>query len=191
VKHTGAGRSVRGGLAGAAGVISIAAVMSGAGLAAANASPARPAGAVRLAGAVRPADTASSGTEQFYLMTTLPGGSRYQVIATGLFTAAGIDISGNTTDTVRLPGGSFKINHGGPFHIIKESLNPKTCVGVFEATGGFTVGGGTGKYKGISGSGKATISDLFLAPRTKGTCNVNATPVANQETITGKASVRL
>lgn len=180
MKHTTAGTKVRKLLAIAAGAVSIAA-LSGAGLAAANASTGRPAS---------PAAT-SSGTEQFYLMTTLPSASQYQVIVTGLFTASGVDISGNTTDTVRLPGGTFKVHHGGNIHIIKETLNPKTCVAMFEGTAGLTIGNGTGKYKGISGSGKATISSLFLARRSKGVCNPNLTPVANQQTITAKASVRL
>lgn len=182
--NTGAGNKVRRTLAVAVGGVSIAAVLSGAGLAAANAGTGSP---------VRAASTAaaSKGTEQFYLMTTLPSASQYQVIVTGLFTASGVDISGNTTDTVRLPGGTFKVHHGGNIHIIKESVNPKTCVAMFEGTAGLTIGNGTGKYKGISGSGKATISSLFLARRTKGVCNPNLTPVANQQTIVAKASVKL
>ena len=77
-------------------------------------------------------------------------------------------------------------------HIVKQQVNPATCVAQFEATGQLTVGGGTGKYAGIRGSGTATINDLGIAPRTaKGACNLNATPVANEETITATAQVRL
>ena len=80
------------------GAATMATLVSGAGLAAASASPASP---------------AASGTEHFYLMTTQPSASRYSVIATGLFTAGGTDVSGSKSDLVKLPGGSFKINHGG------------------------------------------------------------------------------
>ena len=158
------------------GAATTATLIGGAGLATASASPAGP---------------AASGSEQFYLMTTQPSASRYVVIATGLFTAGGTDISGNTTDLVRVTGGTFKIHHGGALHIIKQQLNKKTCVADFEATAAFTVGNGTGAYKGISGSGKALISSMFIARRVKGVCNPNATPVVNEQTITAKAKVKL
>jgi hypothetical protein len=135
---------------------------------------------------------ARSGTEHFYLMTTRPDANRFEVIATGLFTASGTDIAGSKTDTVKLPGGTLKVNHSGPFHVIKQQFNPKTCFAVFEATAKIKFGGGTGKYAGITGSGNATINDLGIAPRNaKGACNPNATPVANEETITATGSVKL
>ena len=139
----------------------------------------------------RTAGPAVSGTEHFYLMTTQPSASKYAVIATGVFTAGGTDISGNTTDLVRLPGGTFKVHHGGALHIVKQQLNQKTCLAVFEATASLTVGNGTGKYKGISGSGKAVINEMIIARRTKGACNPNATPLVNEQTITAKATVHL
>lgn len=160
-----------------AGAVSLAAALSSAGLAAAS---------------VRAAAPPRSGTEHFYLMTTQPTASRYAVIATGVFTAGGTDIAGNTTDTVKLPGGTFKINHGGQPHVVKQQVDPTTCFGVFEATAKFTLGGGTGKYARITGSGNATINFLFIASRTKtGACNFNANPVVNEETITARAQVKL
>ncbi|MGD0701447.1 MAG: hypothetical protein ABSA02_16380 [Trebonia sp.] len=160
-----------------AGAVSLAAALGGAGLAAAS---------------VRPAAPPKSGTEHFYLMTTQPAASRYSVIATGVFTAGGTDIAGNTTDTVKLPGGTFKINHGGQTHVVKQQFNPTTCLGVFEGTSKFTVGGGTGKYARITGSGNATINFLGIASRTKkGACNFNANPVVNEETITATGHVKL
>jgi hypothetical protein len=149
-------------------------------------------GGTAVAGASTHSGGARSGTEHFYLMTTLPSASRFEVIATGLFTAGGTDIAGSTIDTVKLPGGTFKVNHGGPVHVIKQQVNPKTCFAVFEATAKIKLGGGTGKYAGITGSGNATINDLGIAPRTaKGACNLNGNPVANEETITATASVKL
>jgi hypothetical protein len=152
------------------------ALVGGAGLAAASASSASP---------------AASGTEHFYLMTTQPSSSKYEVIATGVFTASGTDISGNTVDTVKLTGGGFKITHNGAFRIIKQSVNPKTCFAVFVAKASFTVGHGTGAYKGISGSGTATISDIAIGPKSKGKCNLNVNPIANEETITASPHVKL
>jgi hypothetical protein len=45
-----------------------------------------------------------------------------------LFTTAGVDISGNTTDTLKLPHGNLKIHQGGPMHVISRSFNPQTCL---------------------------------------------------------------
>jgi hypothetical protein len=150
-------------------------IASGTGLAAAGASA-----------ALRPA---VSGTEHFSLMTTQPSTSRYVVIASGLFTAGGVDVSGNKVDLVKLPGGSFKINHGTAVHVLRQHLNAKTCLVSFAATGKFTVGQGKGAYKGISGSGKALVSGLAIARRTKGRCNLNATPAVLEQTITATAHV--
>jgi hypothetical protein len=134
---------------------------------------------------------AASGTEHFNLMTTQPSASKYVVVASGLFTAGGVDLSGNTVDLIKLTGGTFKINHGSAVHIIKEKFNPKTCLMDFAATAKFTVEKGTGAYKHISGSGKALISGLAIARRSKGQCDQNANPVVSEQTITATAHIKL
>lgn len=110
---------------------------------------------------------AASGTEHFSLMSTQPNGSKYTIIATGLFTAGGVDVSGSKSDLVKLPGGTFKISHGQG-HVIKQRVNPQTCLAVFVDSAKFTVGSGTGAYKGISGSGKALVSFTGIARKAKG-----------------------
>jgi hypothetical protein len=159
------------------GAVAATMIASGAGLALASTSAVQ-----------RPA---ASGTEHFNLMSTQPSASKYVVIASGLFTASGVDVSGNTVDLVKLPGGTFKINHGSAIHIISEKLNQQTCLLSFAASAKFTLEKGTGRYKGISGSGKAVIRGLGIARRTKGQCNPNANPVASEQTITGTAHVKL
>ncbi len=134
---------------------------------------------------------AASGTEHFSLMTTQPSASKYVVIASGLFTAGGVDISGNTVDLVRLPAGTFKINHGSALHLIREKLNPQTCLMEFAATAKFKLEDGTRGYKGISGSGKALISAVGIARRTHGQCNPNANALDLEQTITATGHVRL
>jgi hypothetical protein len=160
-----------------AGAIAATVIASGTGLAVASASPVQ-----------RPA---VSGTEHFSLMTTQPSASKYVVIASGVFTAGGVDLSGNSVDLVKLPHGSFKINHGTAVHIVKMRLNPRTCLEVFVATAKITVGHGKGAYKAIKGSGKATISGLAIARRSKGRCNPNANPAVSEQTITASAHVSL
>ncbi len=144
------------------------------------------------AASASPASQAASGTEHFYLMTTQPSASKYTVIASGVFTGGGTDSSGNTVDKVKLPGGTFKISHSGQIHIVVQKVNSKTCLAQFKGTASFTIGSGTGAYKGISGSGKATVAALEIAKRNaKGQCNPNATPVVNEQTITATAHVKL
>ena len=159
------------------GAAAVAMIASGTGLAVASTTTVQRSGA--------------SGTEHFSLMTTQPSASKYTVIATGLFTAGGVDLSGNTVDTVKLSGGGFKINHNFPLHILKEQLNRQSCLMEFAGTSKFTVEDGTGAYKKISGSGKALISGIGIARRSKGQCNPNATPVVLEQTITATAHVSL
>lgn len=150
-------------------------LVAGAGLAAASASP-----------------SGTSGTEHFYLMTTEPSSAKYEIIASGVFTASGTDIAGSTADTAHVTGGTFKVDHpNSGFKIIKESVNPKTCLAMFEARATIKLTGGTGAYKGISGSGSALITELEITAKTKGKCNPNVNPVANEETITATAHVTL
>ncbi len=157
------------------GAAAVAMIASGTGLAVASASTVQ--------------RSATSGTEHFSLMTTQPSASKYTIIATGLFTAGGTDIAGANVDLVKLPTGTFKINHNFPFHVLKEQLNRQSCLMEFAGTSKFTIEDGTGAYKGISGSGKALISGVGIAGRSKGQCNPNATPVVLEQTITGTAHV--
>jgi hypothetical protein len=149
------------------------ALLTGAGLAAASASP------------------AASGTEHFSLMTTQPSASKYTIIASGVFTAGGVDTSGSSTDTAKFANGTFKIHHGGKVKVVKEQLNPRTCLELAIIKVKFTLGGGTGAYKGLSGSGTATINVLAIGSRSKGQCNPNANPLHNEQTITATAHVKL
>jgi hypothetical protein len=174
-RNTGRGVRARF-LAAAIGTLSVASVLTGVGLVSANASPATP---------------AWSGTEFFRLMTTQPRAARYRVIADGIFTAGGVDISGATTDLIVLPHGTFKVHHGGKVHVVSQHFNPGTCLGSYTVRAGFSIGNGTGRYKGIRGAGTATISSLFIARRTNGKCNPNATPAVNEQTIIARAKIRL
>jgi len=134
---------------------------------------------------------AASGTEHLSLMSTQPSASKYVIIASGVFTAGGTDVSGNAIDVAKVTGGKFKINHGTNIHVISMKLNPKTCLEQFAATAKFTLEGGTGAYKKLSGSGKALLTGIGIAPRSHGKCNPNANPVVAEQTITATAHVKL
>ncbi len=167
---------MRKGLAAAITAISVTTALSGAALAAASASASS-----------RPA---TSGTEHFQAMTTSATASTYSIIVAGsLFTAAGVDHSGNKVDTFVLPGGTFKVAHSpgkGP-----QSFNPKTCLLTVNQHGTYTVGHGTGKYKGISGHGKYQVSTLAVGAKSGGKCSQSKPPVAFQLLIKASGPVTL
>src|ERR1022692_1384245 len=94
-------RTYRTKLFAAASVVVAAGTVAVSGLAPASASP-----------AAKPAASLSaSGTEHFQIMTTSETARKTHVIADGVFTAGGADVSGNKTDTIMFSGGTFKIRH--------------------------------------------------------------------------------
>lgn len=134
---------------------------------------------------------ARSGTEHFNLMSTRASASRYVIIASGLFTAGGVVVSGATVDTVRLPAGTFKVSHGSSGTIVKDQSNPRTCWADFVVTTKITLGDGTRAYRRIGGSGKATVSAIEIARKIKGVCSATATPLFSEETITATLHVHV
>jgi hypothetical protein len=158
-------------LAAAIGTISAAAVLSGAGLAAASAAP------------------AASGTEHFQAVSTAPASNKSGIIFTGAFTAGGVANVGKTTGTFKLPGGTFKISHHQTSG--KSSFNPKTCLLTVSQHGTYTLGHGTDKYTGISGSGKYKLSILAVAQKVHGTCSQSLPPTVFQKIIGASGPVSL
>jgi hypothetical protein len=131
-----------------------------------------------------------SGTGHFQIMTTSATAVTASTIAWGVFTAAGVDHMGSSVDTIVFPAGSIKVKHGpgtGP-----QSFNPKTCLLLVNQHGTYTILSGTGAYKGITGSGKYTVSVVSLGAKTKkGTCSQTLPPVATQEVIDANGPVTL
>jgi hypothetical protein len=155
-----------------------------------------PAGASPLAAG----PAAVTGAEHFQVMSTATSNSpNSPLIAWGVFTGAGVDrqISSNAAgtkgvDNFIFANGKFTVTHTAKTQ--RQSFNAKTCFYTFSQTGVFTLSGGTGKYKGISGSGKFALTVIGIGPKLKnGACNPNqnARSIANQQVIDGNASVRL
>ena len=104
--------------------------------------------------------------------------SRNTIIITGAFAAKGTtrNVSANIGQVIT-PKGTFKANltklNNAPG---SGGLNPKTCSGAFTATAPVTLFGGTGAYKGISGT--LILKETFagISPKlANGKCNMNAT----------------
>lgn len=73
---------------------------------------------------------------------------------------------------------------------VSESLDATSCAAKLVEQGPYTIGKGTGKYAGISGSGTAVATTTATLPRMKdGKCDTSATvtPVAGTEHTTIKA----
>jgi hypothetical protein len=148
-------------LLGAAGAVAAAGAIAVSGLTAASARP------------------AASGTEHFQLMSASLNGNTESIVATGLFTAGGVDHEGKgNTGRVVFPGGTFKIRHSagkGP-----QRFNPKTCLLTISQTGTYKLIDGTGKFAGISGHGRYRLTILAVASRVKGKCSMSKAPAAAQ-----------
>src|SRR5579875_2103317 len=144
-------------------VVAVAGAVAGTGLTAASASPAT--------GASR------SGFESFQLVTTSSRSTApASIIATGLFTAGGVDHPGSKVDTAVFPNGTFKITHSrgtGTQHFT------------------YRLSGGTGAYAGISGHGIYRLSILLVAARNSaGKCSNKLPPAAFQQIIRAQGPVR-
>jgi hypothetical protein len=130
---------------------------------------------------------ARSGTEHFQLMSTSATSSKASFIATGVFTAGGVDIQGKT-DRIVLPGGGFTISHKrakGTQH-----FNPRTCLGVVSETGTYKISNGTGRYAGIRGHGDYRLSVMFVGSKNAaGKCSQRKPPQAAQVLIRASGPV--
>jgi hypothetical protein len=150
----------------------------------AGASPAAPRSAATL-----------TGTEHFQLVGTSATSNRLNILAWGPFATVGTDFestsnSATGTDLAKVTGGTFKIIH--TFKSEKQTMNPRTCFLSVVGKGTYRLSGGTGAYKGISGSGSFTLTVYAIAARTKkGACNENANPVGFQQVITAAGPVKL
>ena len=132
---------------------------------------------------------AVSGPEKFQLMTTSATSNTASVIASGVFTAGGVDHMGSKVDTLVFSNGSFKVAHSPGRG--KPTLNPKTCLLTATIRGTIALSGGTGAYKGISGKGTYQFNQLAILAKVGGKCSMAKPPVAFQGLIKAAAMVTL
>ncbi len=131
----------------------------------------------------------TSGTETFQItqVNNQPGA----VFAQGVFDAGGTNYpKTNTTDLFVFSNGAFLVHH--PFTSQSGTFNANTCKFTFSFTGNFSLKGGVGAYKGISGSGTFSGSENGFAPRLpNGTCNMkqNAQPTASVTQVSATGTV--
>lgn len=119
------------------------------------------------------AANATTGTESFSLIdTSTPSKPLFSVIATGAFVAGGTaTVPSKGVLKLRFPDGTITL-HTGKKHTVSTMHQTATaCIETQTNTGGhFTIAGGTGAYKGITGSGHATLHSTFIEQVVHGQC---------------------
>jgi len=129
-----------------------------------------------------------SGTENFQIVSTSATSSTASVIAFGVFTAGGVDHTGNKVDTFVFSNGSFKVAHMGPS---TQHFNSRTCLLTVVGHGTFKISGGTGKYAKISGAGTYKLNIMAIAAKVAGKCSMQKPPQAFQQIVKATGNVSL
>jgi hypothetical protein len=133
---------------------------------------------------------AVSGTEHILaISTSSANSSKYSVIMTGAFTAGGTVVTHGSSAVITLPGGTFKVSAKAGKQT--RNFSKTTCLFTVTVRGTDTLGHGTGKYAGISGSGRSAFSLRAVFPRVAGKCTMKRPPLALQEILTSAGSVSL
>lgn len=144
---------------------------------------------------------ARHGTETLVFSThQLTGNLDFTAAASGVFKAAGSFAEVGSSDQSRavFPHGSFLVTHprSKAAKVTSQSVNHASCVATEIERAPYTISGGTGRYKGISGAGTAIITFTARLPRLKnGSCDLSSTvslvPGTATTTIRAVGRVRL
>lgn len=151
------------------GLAAAASLAGSAAVATAQASPVRAPGP----GPARPAQTASAARAEHFRVISISAAARSSVLATGAFTAGGYQVSGpvaglRATDTIVFPNGRLTVRR----RITRQALPLPTsaCLVTETIHGTLSIGGGTGAYRRISGTGGFVQRITGVLPRSHGQC---------------------
>ncbi len=136
----------------------------------------------------RAAGPAHAKSEHLRFMSTEATSGRITVIATGAFTAGGIDQPGRVVDVLRFPSGTLRYRH--VTGTSAQSFNPHTCLITETETGRFMLRHGTGRYAGVHGSGRFAFSIVAVARKNRsGGCTHVQAPATFQQLSTANGAV--
>jgi hypothetical protein len=112
--------------------------------------------------AARAQSTARAGAEELVLSSNSAAGNpAYKLVTYGVFRETGTSVgigNGQNESLAKLPDGTFVVRHPvADQKVTLESVNPRSCEVVVDQSGTFTVGGGTGAFRGITGYGTDTV----------------------------------
>lgn len=138
------------------------------------------------------AATPSTKPEHFTLITTSTVASKpvYSVIATGAFIDGGIATHGPKGRlTLHLTSGTITLDRNKPHPQITKTETATACMQTASSRFSYTIASGTGAYKGISGSGRATEHDAIIEQVVHGSCSTNFAAAQGLITLTGTVSL--
>ena len=126
--------------------------------------------------------SARGGNEKFVLRSdSWLGDPVYAARASGVFSDSGTFPgigSGRNQSLARLSGGTFILTHPASAEkTTRQQTDSRTCAVVIDQKGYFTVGRGTGAYKGIAGYGTFTADYRGVLPRRNGKCDTSRSAV--------------
>ncbi len=111
-----------------------------------------------------------SGAQRFTIICNGSEGAPCQVVASGVINGKGKDVeTGPHSDTFIFPGGKLFSTHTD--NEGAHRFNEQSCTGTVKISGTFQITGGTGAYKGASGSGRYRGVVHFRAQRTANGCD--------------------
>jgi hypothetical protein len=134
---------------------------------------------------------AATRIESFQMMTTSATAPTASVIASGAFTAPGVDHENQNANTATFvfSNGTVKLKHSPGTG--QQSFNPKTCLLTLNLHGTYKLTGGTGAYARISGGGHYQLNILAIGARSGGKCSQSKPPVAFHQVINASGPVTL
>lgn len=136
--------------------------------------------------------TAAIKNERFTLITTSTAATKpdYSVIATGAFIDGGIATHEPKGElTLHLTSGTITLDRKKPHPQTTKTETATACMQTASSRFSYTIASGTGTYKGISGSGRATEHDAFIEHVVHGSCSTNFAAAQGVITLTGTVSL--
>lgn len=137
--------------------------------------------------AAKPAAQTSANLERWVVISNSITNAQAPIIFQGVFTAGGTGINGQYSNKIVLPGGTFILDHRQVS--AKNHLDPRSCLDSLTGSGPYTLGDGTGRYKGIKGHGDLTLNVRYVLSRTSRGCDQHAKPLAYIEIDSGAGPV--
>lgn len=129
----------------------------------------------------------STKTEHLTLITTSTTARPvYSVIATGAFIDGGIATHERKGElTLHLSSGTISLTRTKPHPHVTKTQTATACMQTAHSTFSYTIVHGTGAYKGITGSGRATDHDALVEQVVRGNCSPNFAAAQGVITATG------
>jgi hypothetical protein len=136
--------------------------------------------------------TATTATERFSFAdtSTSAGPPAWSVIATGDFIAGGTAAQKTKgVLTLHFSAGTITLHTTKHHQKLSKNQTATACIQTSNSSGTYTIAGGTGAYRGISGSGRSTLHNTFVERVVNGQCSNAFTAVQSLITASGPVSL--